>query len=94
MFLRKKLYWENSGYISPAGIYSFKVNNGNTRTICQICSKLTMKRQDAVIFNFEHISHIVLVFQALLWWEASSRSTGTLERGKMPLTLEISSEDM
>ena len=27
----------------PAGIYLFKVNNGNTRTICEICSKLTTK---------------------------------------------------
>ena len=26
-----------------AGIYLFKVNNGNTRTICKICSKLTIK---------------------------------------------------
>ena len=24
-----------------AGIYLFKVNNGNTRTMCEICSKLT-----------------------------------------------------
>ena len=27
----------------PAGIYLFKVNNRNTRTRCQICSKLTIK---------------------------------------------------
>ena len=27
----------------PAGIYLLKVNNGNTRTICEICSKLTIK---------------------------------------------------
>ena len=26
-----------------AGIYMFKVNNGNTRTRCEICSKLTIK---------------------------------------------------
>ena len=26
------------------GVYLLKVNNGNTRTICEICSKLTMKR--------------------------------------------------
>ena len=30
----------------PAGIYLFKVNNGNTRTICEICLKLTIKTLD------------------------------------------------
>ena len=27
----------------PAGIYMLKVNNRNTRTRCEICSKLTIK---------------------------------------------------
>ena len=27
----------------PASIYLFKVNNGNTRTMCEICTKLTIK---------------------------------------------------
>ena len=27
----------------PANIFLFKINNGNTRTICEICSTLTMK---------------------------------------------------
>ena len=26
----------------PTGIYLFKVNNTNTRTICEICSNLTI----------------------------------------------------
>ena len=29
--------------ITPAGIYLLKVNNRNTRTRCEICSKLTVK---------------------------------------------------
>ena len=29
--------------INPTGIYLFKVNNGNTRTICEFYSKLTIK---------------------------------------------------
>ena len=29
---------------SPDGIYLFKVNNGNTRTMCEIRSKLTLGR--------------------------------------------------
>ena len=28
---------------NPAGNYMFKVNNRNTRTRCEICSKLTIK---------------------------------------------------
>ena len=30
-------------YDSPAGNYMFKVNNRNTRTWCETCSKLTIK---------------------------------------------------
>ena len=40
------------------GIYMFKVNNGNTRTGCEISSKLTIKtperRSGVFIVNFEH----------------------------------------
>ena len=54
---------------SPAGIYMLKVKNKNTRTRGEICSNLTIKtlehRLDVFIVNFEHISHLVLVFQLL-----------------------------
>ena len=50
----------------PAGIYMFKVNNRNTRTKCEICSKLTPERPGVVIDNFEHISHLVLVLLLIL----------------------------
>ena len=57
----------------PAGIYLLIVNNRNTRTRCEICSKLTIKtlerhhwhRSGFFIVNFEHISHLVLKFQLL-----------------------------
>ena len=57
----------------PAGIYLLKVNNRNTKTRCEICSKLTIKTQErrqwrrsgVFIVNFEHISHLVLVFLLL-----------------------------
>ena len=57
--------------ISPAGIYLFKVNNGNTREMCKICLKLTIKtpkryRSGVFIANFEKISHIFLVFPLLI----------------------------
>ena len=60
-------------YSIPAGIYLFKVNNRNTRTRREICSKLTIntperrqwRRSGVFIVNFEHISHLVLVFLLL-----------------------------
>ena len=30
----------------PVGIYLLKVNNGNTRTRCEICSHLTIRHQN------------------------------------------------
>ena len=60
-----------SSYI-PVGIYLPEVNNRNTRTRLEICSKLTIKtperrhwrRSGVFIVNFEHILHLFLVF---LW---------------------------
>ena len=50
----------------PAGIYLHKVNNRNTRTRCEICLKLTIKIPGGIfIVNFEHISHVVLMFLLL-----------------------------
>ena len=51
----------------------FEVNNRNSRTWCEICSKLTIKtpewrhwsRSDVFIVNFEHISYFVLTFVLL-----------------------------
>ena len=70
----KVLEWEKLKNI-PVGIYLLKVNNGNTNTRCEICSKLTIKtperhhwrRSGDFIVNFEHllISHLVLMFLLL-----------------------------
>ena len=57
-------------FIRPAGNYILKVNNRNTRTRCEICSKLTIKipkrrqwrRYGIFIVNSEHITHLALVF--------------------------------
>ena len=54
----------------PARNYMFNVSNRSTRTRCEICSKLTIKtperrqwrRSGVFIVNFEHISHLGLVF--------------------------------
>ena len=57
----------------PGGIYLLKINNRNTRARCEICSDLTIKiperrhwcRSEVFIVNFEHISHLALVFLLL-----------------------------
>ena len=59
----------------PVGIYLFKVKKGNIRTLCEICSKLTIKKPQrrhrrrfgAFIVNFQKISHIALRFSLLTW---------------------------
>ena len=66
-------YWKKNIFHEiafPAGIYLLKVNNRNTRKRCETCSKLTIKRPEqrrwrrstVFIVNFEHISHLLLVF--------------------------------
>ena len=58
----------------PASNYMFKVNNRHTRASCEICSELKIKtpewhhwhRSGDFIVNFEHISHLVLVFLLLI----------------------------
>ena len=54
--------------MGPAGNNMFKVNSRNTRTRCEISSKLTInmfKVNNVFIVNFEHISHLGLVFLLL-----------------------------
>ena len=54
----------------PAGMYLFKVNSRNNRKACEICSKLTIKTPEPCqwrcfglfIVNFEHISHLFIVY--------------------------------
>ena len=70
IFAKSNLHevWPN--WNNPAGNYMFNVNDRNTRTRCEICSKLTTKtperrhwhRSGVFIGSFEHISHLVLVF--------------------------------
>ena len=61
----------NAGFL--AANYMFKVKNKNTRTRCEMCSKLTItipewcqwRHSDVFIVNFEHISHFVPVLLSL-----------------------------
>ena len=51
------------------GINMLQVNNGNTRTMREICSKLTIKASITsfwcLIVNFNHIWQVALVFPLL-----------------------------
>ena len=65
--------WAN-GQTYPISIYLLKVNNRNTKTRCEICSKLIRKtpercqwrRSGVFIVNFEHILRLVLMFLLLI----------------------------
>ena len=73
----RKKFWKSStvprSYIQNhwcilAGVYLFNVNNGNTVTMCEICSKLTTKKSErrqwrrfGFLVNFDNISHIVRI---------------------------------
>ena len=58
---------------NPVGNCMFKVSNRNTRARCEICSRLSLmtlekldwRRSGVFNVNFEHISHLVLLFLLL-----------------------------
>ena len=51
---------DTEGY--PIGIYMFKVNNRNTRTRCEICSKLAMFKVMFLMISFYHIKTFCEVY--------------------------------
>ena len=67
------LYYVNMFSDFPASIYSLKVDNRNTRTRYEICSKLTIKTSErrhwcfcgVLIVNVDHIPHLNLMFLLL-----------------------------
>ena len=58
------IFFHKKDIVYPAGIYLLKVNNRNTRTRCEICSKLTIntperrqwRRSGVFIVNFEQVN--------------------------------------
>ena len=51
----------------PTGVYLFKVNNGNTWTICEICSKLTIKtRQQQIDIVLASLASTLNTFHILI----------------------------
>ena len=70
--------WTITTKAFPAGNYMFKVNNRNTRTRCEICSKLRIKtperchwrRSVVFIVNFEQILHLDLMLSFFFNWKS------------------------
>ena len=70
-----KLGLLRSSILSPAGIYLSKVNKRNTRTMCEICSKLTLKtpggrqwrRSGVFSVNFEQIYTLFWCCHCWFW---------------------------
>ena len=66
--------------------FFIKVNNRNTRTMCEISSKLSIKtlewhhwRHFCVVFaDFEHISNFALCFYCSFWTSTCRQSLGSL----------------
>ena len=57
LFAKMDIYHSSFSKNSPAGVYLFKDNNGNTKAICEICSKLTIKTSEqrhSVIISLWH----------------------------------------
>ena len=85
-------------YNNSANNYLFKISKRNRRKIFEICSKLTIKtseqchwrRSGVFIVNFEHISHLFLVFLMLTFPKDSyQRSRLAPTRGRQDLNLRI-----
>ena len=79
MFRQLELFLRNSGMktgLNSAVNYMFKVNKRNAKTRCEICSELII---GVFIVNFEHTSHLVLVF--LLLTLNRQIPTGNVTRG-------------
>ena len=71
------LFCSTKQLINPASIYLFKVNNGNSKTRCWICSKLTIKTPERrqwrqlTLNNFTYYSSVSIIDfeQANAGWE-------------------------
>ena len=68
------IFTEFSGRF-PFGVHLFKVDNGNPRAMCEICSQLTVetpewcqwRRSGVLIVNFEQISLLFWCFRCVFW---------------------------
>ena len=62
----------------PAGIYLFMANNGNTRTMCETCSKLIIETPERRHYDFG--ASIVDFEQANVDWRELTRNMWEISR--------------
>ena len=70
VFRLEKIWNDIIEALYPAGNYMFKVNNRNTRTRCEVCSKLTIKtleRRQALLLTLNTLHILFLCFCCSLW---------------------------
>ena len=80
--------------MNPDVNYLLKVKNGNTRIMCEICSKLTIKtperrnwrRSGVFIVNFEHSVFIVNFEHVIAGWEEFKYSKSYIVTRKCSLS--------
>ena len=74
--------------LNPAGIYLLKVNNRNTRTRCEICSKLTIKTPERR--QWRPLGVFIVYFEYVIsGWEVPSfiLQIRAISRGKLLVTV-------
>ena len=54
--------FQNISKSNPGGIYLFKFNNGNTKTMCEICSKLRTKTGERYHWLGNMYINVVTIF--------------------------------
>ena len=67
-FFSSKYENENKTETFLAGFYLFKVNNRNNRTMCEICSKVTIRHHN-IVNDFILVSLLLIlnIIHTLLW---------------------------
>ena len=67
-------------WLYPADIYLFKVNNGNTKTVREICSKLIIKTPVRhLLFSFLNLNKFYILFWCFHCWFWASNSVWVLK---------------
>ena len=61
------------GKLYPAGIYLFRLNNGNIRRMCEICSKLTIAIRPTSLTPLVTIKNEKVIFSYLIYCSAGAQ---------------------
>ena len=73
-----KLHFSCSFILYPASIYLFKVNNENTRAVCKICPKLTIKTPERSHWRRSGAFFLTLYEFYILFWSFTHSGISTV----------------